>query len=200
MVAPRLADELGLHFVDRLISADDSQHPAAQDPTARCHSEEGLVEGEKETAPTGRFLSYFARAAAVGTIVPPDPVLDDDEEIRARVERALVGIRAGEGAVLLGRAGAVVLASRPNTFHVRLDGPADRRIVWAAGHERLDLPAARQRQVEADRARSGFVKRLYRRDPSDPALYHLVVDPTVIGIEATVAVVRLAAGAFFASR
>lgn len=191
VIAPRLAEELALPFIDRLISADDSQHPT------EARSQEGLVEGERETVPSGRFLSYFARAASVAAVVPPDPVMDEDEDIRVRVERALNPIRDGSGAVILGRAGAIVLSKRPRAFHVRLDGPTERRLAWALYHERLDEEAAKKRQTEADRARTAFVKRLYRQDPSNPTLYHMVIDPTVLGIDATVSVLKLAAVAFF---
>src|SRR5579875_1911674 len=77
VIAPRLAKQLGLPFVDRLISADLSEQATSQ---------EGLVAGEQENTPVGRFLSYFARAASVGTVVGPDPQLDEDEDIRARTE------------------------------------------------------------------------------------------------------------------
>ena len=186
MIAPRLAAELGLPFIDRLISADAA-------------SQEGLSHGEQETSPTGRFLSYFARAATVGAVIGPDPDLDDDDSIRARAEEALRPVAEGRPAVILGRAGAVVLASRPRTYHVRLDGPVDRRIAWAMPHENLDESAARRRQSETDRARASFVKRLYRADASSASLYHLVLDPTVIGVDAAVDVIKLASGAFFES-
>lgn len=193
IIAPRLAEVLGLPFIDRLISADMSQEAAR----GELHSTEGLQEGEREVAPAGRFLSYFARAASVGAMVPPEPIIDDDEAIRAAAEEALRPVAAGAPAVILGRAGAVVLRERPRAFHVRLDGPVDRRVAWAAAFEHLDLEAARQRQGETDRARGLFVKRLYRVDPADPSLYHLVLDPTVIGVEPAVKVIATAAQAFF---
>lgn len=188
VIAPRLAAEFGLAFVDRMISADAA---------AEARSQEGLVRGEQESTPTGRFLSYFARAATVGAVIGPDPDLRDDEEIRAKTEEALQPLITGGGGVVLGRAGAVVMAARPRAYHVRLDGPVERRIAWAALHEQLDRDGARRRQSDADRARTSFVKRLYRRDPADPALYHLIVDPTVIGVDAAVEVVKVGASAFF---
>lgn len=194
VIAPRLAAELGLPFIDRLISAD-----ASLDAVRRARSQEGLVKGEQESTPTGRFLSYFARAATVGAVIGPEPDLLDDDDIRARTEDALRGLLAGAGGVVLGRAGAVVLASRPRAYHVRLDGPVERRIAWAGPFEQLDLESARRRQAETDRARTSFVKRLYRKDPADPSLYHLMLDPTVVGIDAAVEVIKAASGAFFAA-
>jgi cytidylate kinase len=193
VIAPGLADRLGVPFVDRLLSADASQQVA--------RSQEGLAEGEEETTPPGRFLSYFARAANIGTVmapemIPAEPLLDE-EAIRDRAEEALRPVAAGQPAVVLGRAGAVVLRSRPRTYHVRLDGPVERRVAWAAEWEHLDLDAARRRQAEADRARTQFVKRLYKADPANPCLYHLVIDSTVLGVEATIDVIVAAAERFF---
>jgi cytidylate kinase len=194
VIAPRLAEALDLPFVDRLISADVSREVAVQE-----RSEEGLSEGEEATTPAGRFLSYFARAASVGVILAPDAGLEDDDSIRKRTEDGVRELADGAGAVLLGRAGSVLLASRPRAYHVRLDGPADRRIAWAASFEGLDLESVRRRQSETDRARTLFVKRLFRVDPSDPKLYHVMLDPTVLGVDAAVHVLTVAARAFFAT-
>jgi cytidylate kinase len=185
IIAPRLAEALGVPFIDRLIAAGEVR------------SQEGLVEGERETTPTGRFLSYFARAATVGTVMAPDPDIEDDDAIRSKSEAALRPLMNGAPGVVLGRAAAVVLGSRPRAFHVRLDGPVERRLSWAASFEGLDPGACNKRQSETDRARTQFVKRLYRRDPQDPALYHLMLDPTVLGIEPAIRVVLIAAEAYF---
>jgi cytidylate kinase len=219
IIAPRVAEALGLPFIDRIISADLSQdawrserserakdserseqakHPKPSEPAQTpVRSAEGLCEGEQATTPTGRFLSYFARAASVGVMMTPDAILEDDDTIRERTEDGLRDLARGAPAVLLGRAGAVVLASRPRAFHVRLDGPVERRVAWAAAFEHLDLDAAKRRQSETDRARTVFVKRLFRVDPAEARLYHLMVDPNVLGMEATVDILVSAAEAFF---
>jgi cytidylate kinase len=192
VIAPRLANYLEVPFIDRLISVDLSEAAATE-----VRSEEGLVEGEQAVSPIGRILSYFARAASVGTMMMPEPVVDDDQTIRTRLEGELQEVAEGVPAVVLGRAGAVVLAARPRAFHLRLDGPVDRRLKWASSHEGVDPEDAARRQAETDRARAGFVKRLYRVDPNNPALYHLVLDPTVLGIDLAFDVVARAVSAFF---
>jgi cytidylate kinase len=202
VIAPRLAEALGLPFLDRLISADMSEEAARRregEGAGPPGPTEGLHEDEQAAIPAGRFLSYFARAASVGALMAPDAVIDDDDTIRRRTEEGLRHLAAGAPAVLLGRAGAVVLASRPRAYHIRLDGPVERRVAWAASYEQLDLEAVKRRQTEADKARSQFVKRLFHADPADPRLYHLLMDPTVLGIEATVRVLQSAAGAYFAA-
>ncbi|MGH9061423.1 MAG: AAA family ATPase, partial [Acidimicrobiales bacterium] len=104
-----------------------------------------------------------------------------------------------DGGLLLGRAGAVVLAHRPRTYHIRLDGPAERRLARATGIEDIDIETARKRLTETDRTRTLFVKRLYRTDPADPALYHLVLDTTVLTLDGALAVLVAAASDFFAA-
>ncbi len=156
-----------------------------------------MAGGEAEATPAGRFLSYFARVATVGTVVAPDPLVDTDDTIKARSESALHDIARGAGGLVLGRAGAVVLAGRPKAFHVRLDGPVARRIELACEMEGLDQASVRRHQEEADRARTLFVKRLYRVDPASAALYHMVLDSTALGVDASVDVIAAAAGAFF---
>jgi cytidylate kinase len=127
----------------------------------------------------------------------PDPMLEDDETIRERAEQPLRSVKVGAPAVILGRAAAVVLKSRPRAYHVRLDGPIERRIAWASGHEDLDHDAACRRCNETDRTRSAFVKRLYRTDPAQSGLYHVILDPTVLGIDRSVEVLTIAARGFF---
>jgi cytidylate kinase len=192
VIAPRLAQELDLPFIDRLLLSED-----ASDTVPEIRSSEGLSEGEQEATPGGRFFSYFARAASVGAMMAPDPLVDDDETIRNRSEAPLRGIQSGAAGLVLGRAAAVVLKSRPRAFHVRLDGDPERRLTWACGLEGLDREAVRARLNETDKARTMFVKRLYRADPNSPALYHMFLDPTVLGLDRSVQVLVAAARAFF---
>jgi cytidylate kinase len=58
---------------------------------------------------------------------------------------------------------------------------------------------ALDRMVETDRARARYLTRLYGRDAHDPALYHLVVDSTVLPVEACVRMLVDAAVAFWGS-
>jgi cytidylate kinase len=192
VIAPRLAEEMGVPFLDRFLSADLSQSAAGD-----IRSEEGLAHEEQSVTPAGRFLSYFSRAASVGAMVAPDVHVADDQSIRDQVVAGLANVIAGSPAVVLGRAAAVVLAKRPRAFHVRLDAPVEKRLDFAGQIETLEREAARRRQAEADRARALFVKRLYRVDPADPSLYHMLLDTTVLGVDLGLKVVLGAANAFF---
>ena len=106
--------------------------------------------------------------------------LDEDESLRRRAEAGIAEMRRGDGGVILGRAAAVVLARQPAAYHVRLDGPVARRVARAMAIEGIDNERAARRRAETDRARTAYVRRLYRADPADRELYHLVVDTTVL--------------------
>ena len=130
-------------------------------------------------------------------MMAPDTVLDDDDTIRKRTEEGLRPLAPGRR-----RCSSV----GPGRWSWRR-GPAPSTSAstgrlnagWPGRHRTstLELDATKRRQGEADKARSQFVKRLFRVDPADSRLYHLVLDPTVLGIEASVRVVQPAAEAFF---
>ena len=56
------------------------------------------------------------------------------------------------GAVILGRAGAVILRDDPDALHVRLDGPPERRVEQAM---EIEEPRPRRRRAPAQRRRPG---------------------------------------------
>ncbi len=99
--------------------------------------------------------------------------------------------------MILGRAAAVVLAGDPRAFHVRLDGPEHRRITRAMAIEGIDEATARARLHETDRARARYVDQLYRSDPADARLYHLLLDATALDTDDGVEVLATAAEAFW---
>jgi cytidylate kinase len=90
-----------------------------------------------------------------------------------------------------------VLARHPGAFHVRLDGPPERRAHRGALWEGIDLRAARARLIETDEARARYTRRLYQHDPADPTLYHVVLDVTVLSAAVCVELVAAAAEAFW---
>jgi cytidylate kinase len=99
------------------------------------------------------------------------------------------------GGVVLGRAAAVVFGAECG-FHVRLDGPSDRRIIQGALIEGISPAQARVRMRAADHARSAYVRRLYRADPTDTALYHMTIDSTAVPLDTVIDVIFQAFSAY----
>ena len=170
VIAPRLAVRLGLPFADRLIPARDA--PSVPGP-------ERLSDEEREQQGRTRFFRRLAEVTgALNFPVPRDEDLRD--RVREQVEASIIALAQTTGAVILGRAAAVVLAGHPASFHVRLDGPPERRARSGQAYEKIDLDTARIRLEETDRARARYVSRQYGRDPTEPSLYHLVLDTTML--------------------
>ncbi len=191
VIAPRLAKALGLPMVDRLLTADVSEEAGRN--LDDVHSEEGLSESERAASPGSRLFTYLARAAGVYGLSAPPILVEPEEELREQAEAGLKGIREGAGAVVLGRAGAVVLADRPRSLHVRLDGPVAARARQAATIEGIPEERAAQRLSQTDHSRELWVRRLYRADPLDPGWYHLWVDTTAFGLDGSLELVLHAA-------
>jgi cytidylate kinase len=61
--------------------------------------------------------------------------------------------------------------------------------------EGISQEEARQRLRAADKARTAYVRRLYRCDPADPALYHLVIDSTAIPLDTVTELIVITARA-----
>jgi hypothetical protein len=198
MIAPAVAERLGLPMLDRAISS----HVAAQLRVSVEEAHGGVI---KRSA-AGRFLAVLAPLAGgvlgAGTdCAPPEAVLPLDEagifreQAEAIMRQALV-----TGAVILGRAGGTAFRNEPGVLRVRLFGPEEARIVQAARIEVVDEDTARQRLPEVDRARAQYVRRLYGSDIDDPDLYHLQMDSTVLPLDTCVDIIATAYRSHVAAR
>jgi cytidylate kinase len=187
VVAPALAGRLGLPFLQRVTTSEGQvAEPGPCD--------EQLSEEEVKATPVHRLLAHFTQAMPAGPTQSPPSTHHQDERLRARGEAGIHRLLAGGGGVILGRAGAVVLGKNRG-FHVRLDGPAERRVVQGAAIEAISEEQASERLRAADRARTAYVRRLYRCDPHDTSLYHLMIDSTAIPLDTVTELIITAARA-----
>ena len=183
-IGPRLAEALGVRFVDRAITVGLAEKLALP---------ESAVEARDDAGPS-RFDTFVASIAAIGGMASADATLDiaDRSFVSATEDLVREACAGDEGAVVLGRAASVVLRDHPRALHVRLDGPEDRRVDAAMAIEGIDRATAERRLRENDQARCRYVRAFYGHDAADCRLYHLVLDPTRVP-EATC--VELIAGA-----
>ncbi|MHB8191498.1 MAG: cytidylate kinase-like family protein [Ferrimicrobium sp.] len=174
LVAPRVADLLGVSYVDRAIPPSVAADLAV--PIEEVTSiEDDLSQG------FSRWLALFASSgAAWGGLPAPETDWCHDEESYKRHVRAVLDRAAKQGAVILGRGGAILLADHPRALHVRLDGPVERRIARAMDLGGLDEHTARRAQHETDTARQRYVHRLYHTNIADHRHYHLYLDVTAV--------------------
>jgi MFS family permease len=187
LLGPALAERLGLPFLDRAVPLQVSHRLGVPLDAVLAHDEQA------QGALVRSLLSLNGDPGYFGIVGLESPLAVDDDAVRKATETLLWELASGPGGVVLGRAGAVVLASSPDTLHVRLDGPPAARVERVVREEGVSEAEAWDRLRYIDRIRSTYLQRLYGRDPQDPTLYHLVFDTTVLPLEACLE--RIAAAA-----
>jgi cytidylate kinase len=185
LIGPRVAERLGVRFLDRAIPVSVADQLEV--------TREGLSQRPVPQDVFRRWLPRFAPATHLfaGTASRDDPTEMTEDEYRKATEGVLHEY-SDVGAVILGRAAAVVLRDEPGALHVRLDGPPEGRIGQAMIVHKVDRPTAERELKIADRARETYVERWYGVDPHDPRLYDLVLNSTRISVDNCVELIVLA--------
>jgi cytidylate kinase len=186
-VGPAVAERLGVPFVDRAIPTRVAERLAVP-------LREAIERDESVGNWLTRALLSFGQVTPVlaGAQPAPEHVLTDDA-FRQATEQVLREHAAGAGAVILGRAGAIVLRDQPHALHVRLTGPEQARIEQGMRLEGVDRATAERHMGETDHARRAYVHHFYRCDARDPAHYHLLIDSTAIPLDDCVELIAGAA-------
>lgn len=180
VIGPAVAEGLGVPFVDRAI-------PYTVAADIGCALEEALVHDDRAEHGLGRLLANAARLPNVtlggmDVDLPQRGMIPEEEFVR-HTEQVIKEIAdRDDGGVILGRGAQIVLAHHPAVLHVRLDGPRRRRIARIQESMEVSAEEAERLLVENDRARTAYVKHFYRADPTDPGLYHLVIDSTRLAV------------------
>ncbi|MBA3409505.1 MAG: cytidylate kinase-like family protein [Geodermatophilaceae bacterium] len=189
-IGPAVADALGLPFVDRAIPMRVAEKLGVSLADAQA---------KDETVSTGftRLISSMALvpdlAAGAGPIAY-NPV-PDERIFREQTEKVLHEIAAGTGAVILGRAAALVLAGVPGALHVRLDAPAAARLEHIQREHGLAKAEAERLLRDNDAAREAYVKYFYRCKMTEARHYHLIIDSVRLPMKTVVAMIADAARA-----
>jgi cytidylate kinase len=175
LVAPRVADALGVPFLDRALPASLAA---------------GSVESEQPSGLVGRL----SRASTMLAREPVERMDLDEGRMRADLAEFLARTSV-DGGVVLGRGGVIVLADAPTALHVLLSGDRRGRVARVAKREGIDSAEADRLVRARDRARREYVRRAFGVDPDDRALYHLILDTVTLGVDASVELVLTASRA-----
>jgi cytidylate kinase len=176
-VGPEVARRLGVPFLDRAIPTGVAERLAIP-------LQEAIERDESAGSPLARmtiWLGHVGQAFGAPNAMPEDA---EGDAYRRATEQVIREHADGAGALVLGRAAAVVLRGDPRALHVRLDGPVDARIRQGMRLEGVDRATAERHVTDTDRAREAYVEHFYRVDPRAPSLYHLLIDSTAIPLEA----------------
>ena len=172
-IGPRVAQRLGLRFVDRAIPV-----AVAEELGISIEDAEAV-----EKNASSRLWNIFARITPLsGGFAFPAPVEQvSDRQLIEGLQAQLHKTADEDDVLILGHAAAVVLADRSDALHVRLDGSPQGRVQAAMRQHGIDSDAAAEQQRGNDKIRSGYVKHFYHLDSANPTLYHLVLDTVRLG-------------------
>jgi hypothetical protein len=181
-VGRAVAEALGVPFLDRAIPVAVAKQLAV--PLAEAETRDEALAGFFE-----RLLGTFVMMGGMYGGLVPVADIPDEAAFLAATEQIIRRHAASGSAVILGRAGMIVLAEHPRVVRVRLSGPLEARIEQAMRRYGLTRDEARRQARENDGARAAWVQRFYGRDVADPSLYDLVMDATKFDVEECVAVI-----------
>jgi cytidylate kinase len=187
-VGPGVARRLGIPFVDRAIPLAVAEQLEVPLEDAEAH------DAKIQTSWIERLLRGYV-GADTGNPVPVPGEITNTEDFRRATEDAVRQQAAGGHAVILGRAGAILLREDPRALRGRLTGSAERRIEQTMRLGGLDRKTAERAPHHTDRAYAEYARNNYGVSLDDPALFHMMIDSTLIPLEACVELIATAAGA-----
>jgi cytidylate kinase len=172
-VGPRVAEALGVAFHPQAFSSEQLEESAEQ------RDDEGLL-SRVYTAMGGSYAALEGPSVAMAQ--------RDDHELLLRNTRWVTDV-ARSGAVIVGRNGALILATSPGVLHVRLDAAVQRRVERAARTGGITADRAAKRQRREDQLRADMSIRLYGWDPREPTRYDLVLNTGTLDLDACVDII-----------
>ncbi|HDL08276.1 MAG TPA: cytidylate kinase-like family protein [Desulfobacteraceae bacterium] len=139
---------------------------------------------EKEA---GGRLSKFISSMVPKNLVAR--VLDDqrgyiDEEIYVDLLRRIIIDISKEGdAVIIGRGGQYILEGQPDVYSILIIGDKEYRAKFVEKGSELTYKQAVQAVNMDDKRRMNLYRQFGRQDYDDPALYHMVLNMSKLGVK-----------------
>lgn len=189
VIGPRVAEELGVPFLDREIADAVAKRSGLSEATVADVDDVPRSTLDRLAATLGRASTISG--ASGGSVEHLDV---QENAVRRHVEEFLARA-THSGGVAMGRGGMVVLRTVSWALHVHLGGPREARIAQRMAIEGIDRAMAEERQRVEDESRISYVRRAYGIDGSDPVWYHLMLDSTAIDVDTCVELIVVAARA-----
>ncbi len=197
--------------VAQLLGADYVDHQILAEAARKAGSTVEVMEQKDERPSSTKekiarfFHDFLEKSAAAGTA--GDPLLGPmgievlmarslEEEARPAVTSAqelsdarfteiltstVKELAASGNVVIIGRGGNIILRDRPKTTHVYVVSTWDSRVNTTMKREGLDKLAAEKFVKKAEADRVSFYRKLFKANPDDPLLYHLILNVERLG-------------------
>jgi cytidylate kinase len=108
---------------------------------------------------------------------------DVRQAYRQAVGEVMEDLVAQGNVVIVGRAGQVMLADRPDVLHVRVIAPLALRVKRVASTQNISAAAAQAQVEQSDRTRRDCLRRCFNVDWNDSQLYDLVLNTERLTVE-----------------
>ncbi len=104
------------------------------------------------------------------------------EAYHTAVENFVKELAAEGQAVIVGRAGQVILHGMEGVLHVRIYAPFDLRVERIAERHKVSLETARGQVETSDQSRTRYLKRYYQARWDDPNLYDVMINTANLNV------------------
>ena len=175
-VGKRIAERLGIFYLDREILAEAARHFKL--------SEGELAELEERATP---FWKTFLMAGTYTTpemFLEPPLYLPSDRELFEVESKIMARVARERPAVIIGRGGSYMLKGHPRHLGVFIHAGVAFRSQRVQELFRLAEKDARDLIEKTDKERARYIQSVTGRDWKDLRQYHLAVDSGVMGLAA----------------
>ncbi len=195
-IARRVCEVLGYRYFDRALLAQVAHEQGI--------SEAELVDFSEDNYRARGFLDTLLRRSptvatvtTVGTTTRGEEARAtravDEESAAAFVSSVIRGLWKRGQVVVVGRGGQETLRDSPGVLHVRMVARMDDRVQRVMQAEVLTREAALRLIGDRDRATAQYLRRFHDVDWTDPTLYHLTLNTSLVGEEGAAELIAAAA-------
>jgi cytidylate kinase len=118
----------------------------------------------------------------------------DEDKLRTFLIRIIREIAAKDNAVIIGRGGPLVLQNHPKTLRIYMVAAEKDRVENLMKDHGLERKKAEQVAIKEEKRRLSYLQNFDMGDPKDPALYHLVINTSLVDQLAAVDMICLLVG------
>jgi cytidylate kinase len=215
-IGAKVASQLGLDYVDRLILAEAGRRMGA---TVEAVADKTERPQTLSTRLSSFFRNVLERSAVAGTGSDPyfSPGLDallvreyrelseepitsseeiDDAQMLEVITSVVQDLARENHSIIIGRGANIILNQWPGALHVGLISSLERRVQRIVERERMELKDAERYVADTDRARRSYFQRFFKAQPQDSQHYHLLLNTDLLDFSTAAGIVAHAAERF----
>lgn len=193
-IARQVAADLGYRYLDKTLLADVARDVSFSEISMVDFSEDtyerrNLVDRLlRPTVMTGAELRSWHQDLT-GTRTQEIERLDEEQTV-ALVRSVILALYGRDNVIIVGRGGQAVLRDKVGVLHLRVEAPLQTRTLRVHNEQMLEMAEAQALVEQREKAARYYLRRFFDIDPSDPSLYHLVLNTGRMSTQMAVRVVE----------